>query len=163
MNQGFVSSQPTRHLVDAEREVLEGRVAFRLASALEDAARSLPHDISERLRVARERAVDHAKSVRRTEAAAAVVSVTAGGAARLGGPELPWGWRVLLSALPAIALLAGLVGVDAWQQGEQISAAAEMDAGILADVLPPEAYRDPGFVEFIEEPVGTVSTLATLR
>jgi hypothetical protein len=29
-------------------------------------------------------------------------------------------------------------------------AAAEVDTALLADTLPPEAYRDPGFVEFLK-------------
>jgi hypothetical protein len=32
----------------------------------------------------------------------------------------------------------------------QIEAAAEVDAAILTDDLPPEAYRDQGFVEFLK-------------
>jgi hypothetical protein len=35
----------------------------------------------------------------------------------------------------------------------QISAAAEIDASLLADDLPPSAYSDPGFVEFLKAPL----------
>jgi hypothetical protein len=37
---------------------------------------------------------------------------------------------------------------------EQISAAAEVDAALLVDELPPQAYSDPGFVEFLRTPQG---------
>jgi hypothetical protein len=35
---------------------------------------------------------------------------------------------------------------------QQIQAAAEVDAVLLADDLPPEAYADPGFGEFLKLP-----------
>jgi len=35
---------------------------------------------------------------------------------------------------------------------EQVHAAAEVDALILADDLPPDAYVDPGFAQFLREP-----------
>jgi hypothetical protein len=35
---------------------------------------------------------------------------------------------------------------------QQISAAAEIDEAILTDDLPPQAYSDPGFTEFLKSP-----------
>jgi Protein of unknown function (DUF3619) len=40
--------------------------------------------------------------------------------------------------------------IDRHYTQSQIEAAAEVDAAILADDLPPEAYRDPGFAEFLK-------------
>ena len=57
-----------------------------------------------------------------------------------------------------LALVAGLVAVDQWQADEQIYATAELDAGLLSDTLPPEAYRDPGFAEFVKESFSTMSS-----
>ena len=63
------------------------------------------------------------------------------------------GWWVKLgSALPLVALLAGLVLIQHSQDDEQVSAAAEVDAALLADDVPPKAYSDPGFVEFLKAP-----------
>jgi hypothetical protein len=47
-------------------------------------------------------------------------------------------------------LLAGLMLIDSHYTRAQIDAAAEVDAAILTDELPPEAYRDQGFVEFLK-------------
>jgi hypothetical protein len=47
-------------------------------------------------------------------------------------------------------LLAGLVLIERHYTRSQIDVAAEIDAAILADDLPPEAYRDRGFVEFLK-------------
>ena len=44
-------------LTDAQREAIEARFAMRLSARLDEGAQALPHDISERLRVAREQAV----------------------------------------------------------------------------------------------------------
>jgi hypothetical protein len=35
---------------------------------------------------------------------------------------------------------------------EQIAAAAEIDADLLTDALPPSAYGDAGFLEFLKAP-----------
>ena len=138
-----------------EREALEGRVGLRLATLLEESSQHVGHDISERLRVSRGLALERA---RRTRSVAASAVVTQGGTAALGGPEMRWGWRLLLGALPVLALVAGLVAVDQWQADEQIYATAELDAGLLSDTLPPEAYRDPGFAEFVKESFSTMSS-----
>jgi len=52
--------------------------------------------------------------------------------------------------VPLAVLLAGLVLIDSQYSRAQIEAAAELDAAILSDDLPPEAYRDQGFVEFLK-------------
>ena len=36
---------------------------------------------------------------------------------------------------------------------DQIRDAAEVDSALLADDLPPEAYSDPGFAEYLEKTV----------
>ena len=51
-----------------------------------------------------------------------------------------------------MALAAGLLLIEHWQSNAQIAAAAEIDANLLADDLPPGAYSDPGFVEFLKSP-----------
>ena len=61
-------------------------------------------------------------------------------------------WSRLGVALPAVALLAGLLLIQQSHIDEQISAAAEIDAALLADDVPPNAYSDPGFVEFLKTP-----------
>lgn len=130
-------------------EALEGQVALRLTACLNQGTEDLPHDISERLRFARERAVAAAQQRRRAEvvAVAAPAVVSFGRSAALGGP--PSVWLRLASALPLVVLLAGLVLIQHHHDAEQISAAADIDSALLADELPPAAYRDPGFLEYL--------------
>jgi hypothetical protein len=128
-----------------QHEALEARVAFRLAGALSESTHQLPHDISERLRVARDRAVERAGAVRR--ASAPMFLGQSGGTAVLGWT--PPVWLRLASLMPLAVLLAGLVLIQQYHDHEQIAVAAEIDAALLSDELPPTAYGDPGFAEYL--------------
>ncbi len=127
---------------------LESRVALRLASRLTEGAEALPADITERLRFARERALLRA----RTGPAAAARAAAAGGASRSRGAWAA-GWRLRFAGLlPLVILAGGLLLIQLWQDSSQISAAAEIDAALLSDDLPPTAYSDAGFVEYLKTP-----------
>lgn len=132
---------------------LEARVGLRVGAALSEMGQQTPHDISERLRVAREQALERARSRRLAlnhQSAPAVVVFNNAGAAVLG--TAPRWWTPLVSALPLLMLVLGLVLIDDWNDRAQILAAAEVDAALLADDLPPDAYSDPGFIEFLKSP-----------
>lgn len=126
-------------------EALEGQLALRLTAHLSRGAQSLPHEITERLRFGRERAL----AARRASAvlAPAGTILHAGRAATLGGP--PSIWLRLVSVLPLVALVVGLVFIQHHHDLQQIAVAAEIDSALLADDLPPAAYGDPGFSEFL--------------
>lgn len=130
----------------AALDAAEHRTAMRLVARLNDGADILSHDISERLRFARERALAAAQHQRRLAAAVAPVGVGQGTAALAGGPG--W-WMKLASVLPLVLLVAGLLLIERQEQIEQIHVAAEIDSALLADELPPDAYNDPGFQEYL--------------
>lgn len=123
----------------------ESRLARRVSLHLGAAGEALPHDITERLRFAREQALRAARvaAVQQAQSAATMRD----GTLALGGPA--WPWRVA-SALPLVVLLGGLYLIDQLHRSQQIHAAAEVDAVLLADELPPAAYIDPGFAEFLK-------------
>lgn len=135
-----------------EAAALEARFGLRIAAQLDSGARELPHDIQERLRVAREGAVARARHQRRLAAVTTPVGTGRGAALALGGPSEPW-WLQLSALAPMLLLLAGLLFIQDWQHSEQIDAAAEIDAEILSDSLPPQAYADPAFSEFLQLPL----------
>jgi hypothetical protein len=137
---------------------LEARFGVRVAARLHQSSQQVPHDIGERLRVARETAVARARHVKRLAAAPApaVVAHHHGGTATLSGGGDPW-WVKLSALAPLVVLLAGLLFIHEWQRLEQIDATAELDAAILADDLPPTAYTDPGFVEYLSNPGTTAA------
>ena len=137
----------------AALESLEARFGARLSVSLSERTAVLPHDVSERLRVAREQAVAHARKLRlqpQGAAAGTVVGVTSRGTALLGGPGRFW--LQLASWVPLAVLIAGLVLIQQWTEREQVLAAAEIDSVLLADDLPPTAWTDPGFREYLKAP-----------
>ena len=151
MNQG-----PAAHSADRAAS-LEARFGWRIAASLNERRSHSDHDISERLRISRERALEVAKARRQaatatvTAAAPQILGITASGAAIAGGtPSERWGR--LASVIPILLLLGALFAIDSWQDSVQINAAADVDAALLTDDLPPEAYADPGFVEYLRSP-----------
>lgn len=139
-----------------DRDAATGRLGLRLGQLLAARSEELPHDVAERLRVGREQALARARIARRqleavsaAATAGAVVDASRGGTATLGGGGgVPW-WQRLASVAPLVMLLLGLFVIDHLAVHEQALAAAEFDAALLADDLPPTAYSDPGFAEFL--------------
>jgi hypothetical protein len=132
----------------ADHHALEARVAARMAVALMPALDAMPHDLTERLRFAREKALSNLQAQRvAAQTSPRVLGVSRGGAAILGN-MFTW-WHRAAGVLPLLLLVAGLVAIDNRTSREQIVAAAEIDSQLLADQLPPAAYSDPGFAEFL--------------
>lgn len=136
----------------AAREAIESRFARNIAARLSERAENVAPEIGERLRFAREKAID-AGRLARNGSEAHGVGLSAQGAALLGFSRSRW-WLRIASALPLAALVAGLVLIQDWQTRSQISVAAEVDAALLGDDLPINAYRDAGFVEYLKAPPG---------
>jgi len=135
-------------------DALESRLGTRVAAALSERNVVFPHDLNERLRVAREQALGVARVSRRTSVATIASPVmigSVGGSVSLGGGRNRW-WLRLASVAPMLLLVLGLLLVQYWSDREQVLAAAAIDAVLLADDLPPVAYSDPGFREFLKSP-----------
>ena len=133
---------------NAAREAAESRFARSIAACLSESAENVGGDVAERLRFAREKSLELA---RRSREGAGHVGVTASGAAIAGFSRSPW-WLRFASVLPLVALVGGLVLIQDWENRNQISVAAEVDEALLGDDLPINAYRDPGFTEFLKAP-----------
>ena len=135
-------------------DALQLRFAARLSTRLSELSESLPHDVSARLRFARETALKRASELRRTQAhpvPGVGFGVVGMGrqAALSGGPEhSPW-WLKFASLVPMLGLVIGLVLIQQGGIYEQILAVADIDTALLADNLPPSAYSDPGFSEYL--------------
>lgn len=141
------SQNPSRSQTDLR--ALEARFALRLVGQLNARANGLPTDVQERLRFAREQAMARARQARGV-AASEPVGVSSSGALLLGS-FVPWLQRAA-SVLPLLLLLGGLLVIQQWSTRERVLAAAEIDTLLLADALPPSAYGDPGFAEFLRSP-----------
>ena len=108
-------------------------------------------DIAERLRFARERALS-AQKMNLPEAAWSLAP-QASGALVLGGGRFDlfskWG-----SLLPLIALVVGLIAITQHQNDYRAREVADIDSALLTDDLPPAAYADSGFGQFLKSQMG---------
>lgn len=137
---------------DDSMQLSQDQFGFKLAARLSSGSSDLPHDISERLRVARQQAVTQRK---RTQLVASTKSATAvygsGTTASMSfddeGLNL---WNQLASFLPLIALVFGLIAISVIQNDLRAHELAEVDAALLIDDLPPAAYADAGFAQFLK-------------
>jgi hypothetical protein len=146
-------------------EIRQHQLGLRIAARLSAGTADLPHDVQERLRAAREQAlVGRKRPVTATvpqSAGHAAVLGQAGGAAVLGGfggfsahhgldnNGAGW-WSPIVSLVVALALVAGLVAINVVQDDESATEVGNVDTALLTDDLPPQAYADPGFAQFLK-------------
>ncbi|PUE49279.1 hypothetical protein B9Z47_07320 [Limnohabitans sp. 2KL-1] len=118
------------------------------AARLDLVTMDMGHDISERLRIARQRAIQaRPATVRQLRHAASTQANGTLTAPTEDGQSL---WRILASALPLVVLVLGLMLIQSIQLDTAESDIASIDSALLLDELPPDAYTDPGFVQFLK-------------
>ena len=129
--------------------VLQDRFALKTVSYLSAGTADLPYDISERLRAARAQAVSQRK-IAKTQTPSTVVNTGGSAALTWGADEgLGW-WGRIGSVLPLIALVVGLLAINSFQSDNRAQELAEVDSALLTDELPPAAFADSGFVQFLK-------------
>ena len=130
-------------------DILQDRFGVKTAAYLSAASSSLPYDISERLRAARAQAVAKRK-IAKTQTVGGVVNSGGSAALTWGSDEgLGW-WGRIGSVMPLIALVVGLLAINSIQNDNRAQELAEVDSALLTDELPPAAFADPGFVQFLK-------------
>jgi hypothetical protein len=139
----------------SDTEALQARYALRVAARLSAQCDLTTHDVAERLRFAREDALTRARAARAGVSSPALQTTSSAvGVLVLGGEprgSSRW-WHKLAAVLPLLVLVAGLVLIQNQHVRAEIAAAAEIDFDLLVDELPPAAYSDPGFLEFLKAP-----------
>lgn len=144
-------------------ELAADTFARKLAAHLSSADANLPYVVTERLRAARVQAVSLRKRssaplrALHTESAPTLLG-TQNGTAILGtrggqGDSTPLWLQRLLTALPLVALAAGLAFIGAEQDSRATVDVAEVDAALLTSELPPAAFTDPGFQQYLQTTV----------
>jgi hypothetical protein len=125
----------------------EARFGFQVAARLTEQSDALPSDITERLKGIRQMVVDRERAQRTAPRRAAAV-LRHGNVATLGGGDFQWRLRLgLLLAIPT--LLFGLYTLQHYEQERQVGHIADIDTALLLDDLPPQAYADPGFTQYL--------------
>lgn len=131
----------------------QDQFGLRIAAQLNSNALNLPHDISERLRAARTRAVAaRLQPQTRTQTSTSLLNQNGAGLLSFGEEGLSL-WGRMASFLPLIALVAGLALIQNVMDDNRANELAEVDSALLIDDLPPAAYADPGFLQFLKNPL----------
>lgn len=127
--------------------------AYKVRHALNEQLDDLPASTTDRLAKARQMALARKKphveqplSVRVTKSELAV----AGGGISGLFSQFAWLGRVGM-AVPALALVIGLIGIYQYEQQQRIADLAEIDAAVLSDELPLDAYLDHGFNAYLSQ------------
>lgn len=125
------------------------RLGRQLSARLTLVTQDLGHDISERLRIARQRALQARPPVVLVQRRLA--GSILGNGTLTGEPDEGLNlWSIFASALPLLALVLGLLLIQSMQPDVVTTDIARIDAALLTDELPPDAYTDPGFVQFLK-------------
>jgi hypothetical protein len=138
----------TTHRIDNWQDY-EDAVGRSVVARLAEASDALPHDITERLKVARIQALGKRKVVQSLVQTATGVSVSGGTIAMQPGRKDHRLWNWLGSLVPLAALVAGLLVISLVQDGIRAGEIAEIDTELLTNDLPPAAFTDPGFNQFL--------------
>jgi uncharacterized protein DUF3619 len=107
-----------------------------------DRATQVEPAIAERLRAGRELALE-ARRLERAPALAWADNVLGS----IGGQSGLW----LRFVLPTILLLLSVAGIYTWQQNQRLAETEEIDAELLTDDLPIDAYLDRGFEAWLKK------------
>ncbi|HPW82914.1 MAG TPA: DUF3619 family protein [Rhodoferax sp.] len=135
----------------ASQQQFEDDFGRAFVARLDDSVDAFPHDISERLKAARMQAISKRKVVKVQVADGHAVSGNV--IALQPGGEHHGLWNWLGSLLPLVALVVGILVIDLAQDGIRTSEIADVDTELLTDDLPPAAYTDPGFTQYLRSTI----------
>ncbi|MSQ57276.1 MAG: DUF3619 family protein [Limnohabitans sp.] len=119
----------------------------KIAAQLDQASNQLSYDISERLRAARMRAVAACRQEALQTQTAPQLQNQNG--VLVATPRFKF-WNGLASLLPLVALVVGLFVIQSFHSNQRAFELAEVDSALLIDDLPPNAYIDSGFLQFLK-------------
>jgi len=121
----------------------EERYAYRIRQALNHGLKDIPQSTSRRLEAARHLALSRQKQA----ATGLAVSGSSGTLTLSGiGHHLP---PVLKQILPILALLLGMWISFYWHSLDYVTQLEDVDSALLTDDLPPEAFLDNDFFEWL--------------
>lgn len=126
----------------------ELRVAMLARDLLDESSEKLPTHVSERLAAARKAALGAHATQKKPVWQKEFAMPGFGNLHSIGSDWRNKAWGTL-GAAPIFALVLGIFLISNWQQDERIRDIAKVDSAILVDVVPPEAYKDNGYVRFL--------------
>ncbi|MCR1768547.1 hypothetical protein B7760_01917 [Burkholderia glumae] len=132
-------------------ELKELEFALKVRRALDERAASLPQPAADRLAAARRAALARKKPDAGVVLVPALAGAVSSGLGRAHGPApRPASLaRRIARALPLAVLLAGIAGIAYWENQQHTAELADIDAAMLSDNLPLNAYLDHGFNAYL--------------
>jgi hypothetical protein len=127
----------------------EQLIAHKIRLALDESADRLPFRITQRLEQSRLAALARATPAQSELALNRASPMTVA----LHGDDRPSVYfRLLSTVAPILLVIAGLYGIDAWNDAEEAAETADIDAELLLadDDVPVSAYADKGFGAFLK-------------
>lgn len=124
--------------------------AYRVRHALNENLDQLPPATGKRLAAARQLALSRKKPDAGRRAAFAHLAPAQGSDGGFFSRPLSWLGRMSV-ALPAVIVFVGLVGMYQLEKKQLIVDLAEIDAMVLSDELPLNAYLDSGFNAYLAQ------------
>lgn len=119
---------------------------FGLASAALLRSGTLTKEIKDRLCAARMKAISLKKPEKLRVRKPALASSSGNWSSVSSNPV----WDTIGWVAPLVVLVFGLIGIAEWQGDSRINDIAEVDAALLSDEVPPDAYADRGFMTFLK-------------
>ncbi|WP_207001236.1 DUF3619 family protein [Trinickia mobilis] len=123
--------------------------ALKVRRALDENAANLPVSAVDKLAAARRTALARKKPEAVTAPALAPVFAHAGMPVPAGAPRRVSPLRRLLRVWPLVALVLGVAAVAYWEDVQRAAELADIDAAMLSDDLPLNAYLDHGFNAYL--------------
>ena len=134
----------------------ETEFALKVRRALDENINSLPAASLDKLAAARRMAIARKKPEKVAVAAPVFAPSLAGagaagslGAAGPGHAGKRGRFSRLALAWPLLALVIGLAGIAYWEDQQRTAELADIDAAMLSDNLPLDAYLDHGFNAYL--------------
>ena len=118
----------------------EDRIGYRVRQALNHGLRDIPPAASRRLEAARHLALSHQK-----QAAPQTSLAGLGSTSFRSGTHTPY----LKQFLAVVALLLGMWISFYWHSVQYVTEIEEVDSALLTDDLPPDAFLDNDFFEWL--------------
>jgi Protein of unknown function (DUF3619) len=129
----------------------QDQIGMRMAALLDQHTKQLPYDISERLRAARTRALAAGRAKRAELITVSDAQIQSNGTVRLPFQSSTHDiYKLLASFIPLVCLAAGLMLLYDFHNNQAAMELAEIDSALLIDDLPPQAYADPAFFDFLK-------------
>lgn len=126
--------------------------AYKVRRAMTESTEQIPEATLERLKAARELALSRQKAAEPSKALAFGGVFAGNGGVSFAQKSSQQSWfRKVWFALPLLVFVLGLYGIYEHEQEQQINDLAEIDAAVLVDELPPDAYLDNGFNAYLNQ------------